>query len=185
LGAERKKKSEEVSSRSRHREKVRICGALTARVELGEERRERSRLMLVNGRGKGGEESKKTVSWGARVMQDVLVLKLSLHVIPPLFFSKSTDGSINADATTPHALPPPSLMDQFLSQVQVLFYLHPRVKREHSHRFGYYQRNNNKMFLLISQEVMAQLPSANKTKQYEICNVLGTGTFRKAMVCDV
>jgi len=96
-----------VSSRSRHREKVRICGALTARVELGEERRERSRLMLVKGGGKGGEESKKTVSWGARVMQDVLVLKLSLYVIPPLFFSKLTDGSINADATTPHALPPP------------------------------------------------------------------------------
>jgi len=101
-----KKKSEEVSSRSRHREKVRICGALTARVELGEERRERSRLMLVKGGGKGGEESKKTVSWGARVMQDMLVLKMSLHVIPPLFFSKLTDGSINANATTPHALPP-------------------------------------------------------------------------------
>ena len=76
-------------------------------------------------------------------------------------------------------------MDQFLSQVQVLFYLRPRVKREHSHRFGYYQRNNNKMFLLVSQEVMAQLLSANKTKQYKIHDMLRTGTFRKAMVCDV
>jgi len=76
-------------------------------------------------------------------------------------------------------------MDQFLSQVQVLFYLRPRVERERSHRFGYYQHNNNEMFLLISQEVMVQLPSANKTKQYEICDMLRTGTFGKAMVCDV
>jgi len=42
------------------------------------------------------------------------------------------------------------------------------------------------MFLLVSQEVMAQPPSAHKKKQYEICDVLGTGTFgKKAKVCDV
>jgi len=100
-----KKKSKEVSSRSRHREKVRICGVLTARVELGEERRERSRLMLVKGGGKGGEESKKTVSWGVRVMQDVLVLKLSLHVIPPLFFlSRQMAASM---LMQPHHMPCP------------------------------------------------------------------------------
>jgi len=41
------------------------------------------------------------------------------------------------------------------------------------------------MFSLVSQEVVTQPPSANKKKQYEIRDVLGTGTFGKAMVCDV
>ena len=57
-----------------------------------------------------------------------------------------------------------------------------KIKREHSHRFGYCQRNNNKMFLLVSQKVMAQPPSANKKKQYDIRDVLGTGSFGKVMV---
>jgi len=51
--------------------------------------------------------------------------------------------------------------------------------REHSHPFGYCQRNNNGMF---SQKVMVQLPSANKKKQYEIRNVLGTARLEKVMV---
>ena len=46
--------------------------------------------------------------------------------------------------------------------------------REHSHRIGYYQRNDNEMFSLVSQKVMAQPPSANKKKQYEIRDVLGS-----------
>ena len=54
--------------------------------------------------------------------------------------------------------------------------------REHSHRFGYCQRNNNGMFSLVSQKVMVQLPSANKKKQYEIHNVLGTARLEKVMV---
>jgi len=51
--------------------------------------------------------------------------------------------------------------------------------REHSHRSGYCQRNNNGMFSLVSKKVMVQLPSANKKKQYEIRNVLGTSSFGK------
>ena len=42
----------------------------------------------------------------------------------------------------------------------------------YSHRFGYYERNDNEMLSLISQKVMAPLPSANKKKQYEIREVL-------------
>jgi hypothetical protein len=38
------------------------------------------------------------------------------------------------------------------------------------------------MFSLISQKVMSQPPLANKKKQYEIHEVLGTGLFRKVMV---
>ena len=57
-----------------------------------------------------------------------------------------------------------------------------RVKRERSHRFGYHQRNKNEMFSLVSQKVMAQPPSANKKKQYDIREVLGTGSFGKVMV---
>ena len=54
--------------------------------------------------------------------------------------------------------------------------------REQSHRFGYCQRNNNGMFSLVSQKVMVQLPSANKKKQYEIRNILGTARLEKVMV---
>jgi len=42
----------------------------------------------------------------------------------------------------------------------------------YSHRFGYYQRNDNEMLSLVSQKVMAPLPSANKKKQYNIRKVL-------------
>jgi hypothetical protein len=38
------------------------------------------------------------------------------------------------------------------------------------------------MFSLVSQKVMPQPPSANKKKQYEIHEVLGTGSFGKVMV---
>ena len=38
------------------------------------------------------------------------------------------------------------------------------------------------MFSLVSQKVMAQPPSANKKKQYDIRDVLGTGSFGKVMV---
>ena len=50
-------------------------------------------------------------------------------------------------------------------------------------RFGLYQRNDE-TFSLVSQMVMAQTPSANKRKQYEIRDhdVLGTGSFEKVMV---
>ena len=54
--------------------------------------------------------------------------------------------------------------------------------REHSHWLKYYQRNNNEMFSLGSRKVIAQPPSANKKKQYNICDVLGTGLFGKVMV---
>ncbi|KAI0246870.1 kinase-like domain-containing protein [Lactifluus subvellereus] len=37
------------------------------------------------------------------------------------------------------------------------------------------------MFSLVSQKVLPQPPSANKKKQYEIHNVLGTGAFGKVM----
>ena len=55
--------------------------------------------------------------------------------------------------------------------------------REHSRRTGHYQRNDNYMFSLVSQKVMAQPPSANKKYQYEIRRVLCTGSFGKVMVC--
>jgi len=58
---------------------------------------------------------------------------------------------------------------------------HLKVEREHSHRFGYHQ-HNGEIFSLVSQKVMAQPPSADKKKQCEICDVLGTGSFVKAMV---
>jgi hypothetical protein len=38
------------------------------------------------------------------------------------------------------------------------------------------------MFSLVSQKVLAQPPSANKKKQYEIRDVLGAGSFGKVMV---
>jgi calcium/calmodulin-dependent protein kinase I len=38
------------------------------------------------------------------------------------------------------------------------------------------------MFSLVSQKVMSQPPSANKKKQYEIHEVLGTGSFGQVMV---
>jgi len=38
------------------------------------------------------------------------------------------------------------------------------------------------MFSLVSQKVMAQPLSANKKKQYDIRDVLGTGSFGKVMV---
>jgi len=41
------------------------------------------------------------------------------------------------------------------------------------------------MFSLVSQKVMPQPPSANKKKNYEIEEVLGTGSFGKVMVCPV
>jgi len=50
----------------------------------------------------------------------------------------------------------------------------------YSHRFGYYQRNDNEMLSLVSQKVMAPLPSANKKKQYEIRKVLAC--LEKVMV---
>jgi len=57
-----------------------------------------------------------------------------------------------------------------------------KVEREHSHRFGLYQRNDSEMFSHVSLKVMAQPPSANRKKQYEIHNVLGTGPFGSVMV---
>jgi len=59
---------------------------------------------------------------------------------------------------------------------------HRKIEREHSHRFGYCQRNNNEVFLRVSQKLMAQLPSVNKKTQYGIRDVLGTGSFGKNMV---
>ena len=38
------------------------------------------------------------------------------------------------------------------------------------------------MFSLVTQKVMPQPPSANKKKNYEIHEVLGTGSFGKVMV---
>ena len=38
------------------------------------------------------------------------------------------------------------------------------------------------MFSLVSQKVMSQPPSANKKKQYEIHEILGTGSFGRVMV---
>jgi calcium/calmodulin-dependent protein kinase I len=38
------------------------------------------------------------------------------------------------------------------------------------------------MFSRVSQKVMPQPPSANKKKNYEIQEVLGTGSFGKVMV---
>jgi calcium/calmodulin-dependent protein kinase I len=39
------------------------------------------------------------------------------------------------------------------------------------------------MLSLVSQKVLSQPSSANKKKQYEMHNVLGTGTFGKVVVC--
>jgi len=41
---------------------------------------------------------------------------------------------------------------------------HLKVEREHSHRFGYYQRNDKEMFSLVSQEVMVQPPTAHRQR---------------------
>jgi hypothetical protein len=41
---------------------------------------------------------------------------------------------------------------------------------------------DHNMFSLVSQKVMPQPPSANKKKNYEIQEVLGTGSFGKVMV---
>jgi calcium/calmodulin-dependent protein kinase I len=38
------------------------------------------------------------------------------------------------------------------------------------------------MFSLVSQKVLPQPPSASKKKNYEIQDVLGTGSFGKVMV---
>jgi len=40
------------------------------------------------------------------------------------------------------------------------------------------------MFSLVSKKVMPQPASANKKKNYEIHDVLGTGSFGKVMVFD-
>jgi hypothetical protein len=41
---------------------------------------------------------------------------------------------------------------------------------------------HKEMFSLVSQKVLPQPPSANKKKNYEIQEVLGTGSFGKVMV---
>jgi len=58
---------------------------------------------------------------------------------------------------------------------------HIKVESVYRQRFGYYQRNRNKMFSLASQPVMAQQPSTNKKKQFEIRDALvGTGSSEKS-----
>jgi calcium/calmodulin-dependent protein kinase I len=59
------------------------------------------------------------------------------------------------------------------------------VERETITHFGYDHHNSNEiviMFSLVTQKVMPQPPSANKKKNYEIHEVLGTGSFGKVMV---
>ena len=62
---------------------------------------------------------------------------------------------------------------------------HLKIEREHSHRFGYYQRNDKEMFSLVPQEGMAQPPTVHRQRTRKSSTRSATsssGSFGKVMV---